>query len=54
MINISTQNGSVYNNNINQSEPTEKIDNYTAQMLIYRAEMYVLLRYPHLIDINMK
>jgi hypothetical protein len=32
----------------------EKIDPYTAQMLIYRAEMYILLRYPYLIDLNVK
>lgn len=32
----------------------EKIDRYTAQMLLYRAEMYILLRYPHLIDMNNK
>jgi hypothetical protein len=36
----------------NSSE--EKIDSYTAQMLIYRAEMYILLRYPYLIDLNQK
>ena len=28
--------------------------NYTAQMLIYRAETYILMKYPHLIDLNMK
>jgi hypothetical protein len=37
-----------------QPNETEKIDPYTAQMLIYRAEMYILLRYPYLIDLNLK
>jgi hypothetical protein len=32
----------------------EHIDAYTAQMLIYRAEMYILMKYPYLIDINKK
>ena len=30
------------------------MDPYTAQMLIYRAEMYILMKYPDLIDINKK
>ena len=30
------------------------MDPYTAQMLIYRAEMYVLMKYPFLIDLNKK
>ena len=30
------------------------MDPYTAQMLIYRAEMYVLMKYPYLIDLNKK
>lgn len=32
----------------------ETVDPYTAQALIYRAEMYILLRYPYLIDVNLK
>jgi len=28
------------------------MDPYSAQMLIYRAEMYILMRYPYLIDLN--
>jgi hypothetical protein len=32
----------------------ETVDPYTAQALIYRAEMYILLLYPYLIDINLK
>ncbi len=32
----------------------DTVDPYTAQMLIYRAEMYILLRYPYLIDLNLK
>ena len=28
------------------------MDPYTAQMLIYRAEMYILMKYPYLIDLN--
>lgn len=32
----------------------QKIDHYTAQMILYRAEMYIILRYPHLLDINDK
>ncbi len=35
-------------------EDSERIDPQTAQMLIYRAEMYILLRYPYLIDLNIK
>ena len=35
-------------------EEREKIDHYTAQMLIYRAEMYILVKYPYLIDLNTK
>ena len=30
------------------------MDPYTAQMLIYRAEMYILMKYPYLIDLNKK
>jgi hypothetical protein len=29
-----------------------KVDPYTIQMIIYRAEMYILNVYPHLIDLN--
>lgn len=32
----------------------EHIDPYTAQMILYRAEMYILLRYPYLINLNSK
>ena len=39
----------------NQQRPQqEHIDPYTAQMLIYRAEMYILMKYPNLIDLNKK
>ena len=30
------------------------MDSYTAQMLIYRAEMYILMKYPYLIDLKTK
>jgi hypothetical protein len=30
------------------------MDAYSTQMLIYRAEMYILMKYPYLIDLNMK
>ena len=30
------------------------MDPYAAQMLIYRAEMYILMKYPNLIDLNNK
>ena len=33
---------------------SEHIDPYTAQMILYRAEMYILLRYPYLINLNSK
>lgn len=45
---------SIYTQNKVNNQKEEKIDAYTAQMLIYRAEMYILLRYPYLIDLNMK
>merc|ERR1712032_448251 len=32
----------------------ERVDPYTKQFLLYRAEMYILLKYPFLIDINNK
>lgn len=32
----------------------DQMDPYSAQMLIYRAEMYILMKYPYLIDLNMK
>jgi len=44
--------GSIYNQN--QRVKEEEIDEHTAQMLIYRAEMYILLRYPYLIYLNNK
>ena len=40
------------NESINYGIP--KIDEYTAQMILYRIDMYIHLRYPHLIDINNK
>ena len=30
------------------------MDSYSAQMLIYRAEMYVLMKYPYLLELNIK
>ena len=30
------------------------MDPYASQMFIYRAEMYVLMKYPYLIDLNIK
>ena len=30
------------------------MDAYSAQMLIYRAEMYILMKYPYLIELNVK
>ena len=30
------------------------MDSYSAQMLIYKAEMYILMKYPLLIELNMK
>ena len=30
------------------------MDAYSAQMLIYRAEMYILMKYPYLIELNSK
>jgi len=48
----------------NQEQQTEKsiynqkenyqIDSYSAHLLIYRAEMYIILKYPYLIDLNKK
>jgi hypothetical protein len=32
----------------------ETIDPYAAQMMMYRAEMYILNRYPNLVDLNTK
>lgn len=32
----------------------DNVDPYTAQALIYRAEMYILMKYPNLIDLNIK
>lgn len=39
---------------MNVKNKDEKIDPMTAQMLIYRAEMYVLIKYPYLIEIDVK
>ena len=38
----------------NYKQQSEHLDPYTAQMILYRAEMYILLRYPHLVNINKK
>lgn len=32
----------------------EMVDPYTSQMIIYRAEMYILTKYPALIDLNVR
>lgn len=32
----------------------EKLDPYAIQYMIYKAEMYILMKYPHLIDLNKK
>lgn len=38
-----------------QTTPNKNyVDPYTAQMMIYRAEMYILTKYPHLVDLNVK
>ena len=42
------------NNRINQLTEQETVDPYTAQMLVYRAEMYIFNKYPYLIDMNEK
>ena len=31
-----------------------KIDSLTVQMMIYKAEMYILTKYPYLVDLNEK
>lgn len=54
---VQAQTSSIYTParpNALQGGEADKIDPYTAQMLIYRAEMYILLRYPYLIDLNVK
>lgn len=38
----------------NYPNQKEKLDPYTIQMMIYKAEMYILMKYPFLIDINKK
>jgi hypothetical protein len=40
-----------YNNN-NNYQNTQYYDPYTQQMMIYRAEMYILTKYPSLVDVN--
>lgn len=34
--------------------PIEKLDPYTVQCMIYKAEMYILMKYPHLVEVNKK
>jgi hypothetical protein len=43
-----------YQNKKPYYENKEVYDPYTAQMMIYRAEMYILTKYPHLVDLNVK
>lgn len=35
-------------------QQSDVVDPYTAQMMIYRAEMYILTKYPQLVDLNVK
>jgi hypothetical protein len=37
-----------------KSYSKSNIDPYTAQAMIYRAEMYILSKYPNLVDLNVK
>jgi len=52
-VNYDKQNYGTYKKR-NSYEQKDNVDPYTAQMLIYRAEMYILMRYPYLIDLNKK
>jgi hypothetical protein len=45
--------GSIYTQQVDQTK-TDKTDYETTQMMIYRAEMYLVLKYPYLIDLNKK
>ena len=36
----------------NYYKSPDQMDPYAAQMLIYRAEMYILMKYPYLIELN--
>ena len=54
MIESMTENHQRFTNYINQLTEQETLDPYTAQMFVYRAEMYILGKYPFLIDINTK
>merc|ERR1711976_794776 len=45
--------GNHYQNNHSNNQ-NEKLDPYTTQVMIYRAEMYIPMKYPYLIDLNSK